>query len=100
MSEMLKKMMEDAYKWREVERYFTDQLSTEAPNSILTAEKDTHLKGYIFDSLMYRYMMARNAQIELDMIKEGIDYKAASKRAIRDEMRFMEILNEAIGEHD
>ena len=52
-------------------------------------EHKKHLKGYIYDSLVYRYQLAR--------------YKASLKARFnydRDLMRFCEILNEAIGEHD
>lgn len=68
-------------------------------------QENKHLKGYMFDSLMYRYMQARDAQTELQVMlarKEGkcIDIGAYQSRANRDKMRFMEILDEAIGEHD
>ena len=69
---------------------------------------DKHLKGYIFDSLIYRFKdyQARAFQSEV------VDYKykhnaseveareRVKDRHNRDLMRFIEILNEAIGEHD
>ena len=99
MSEMLEKMMQDARNWEAIEKGLKEQLNQ--PVQIVAITKtNIHLKGYIFDSLVYRYMMARNAQTELEIKKEGITYDKAKLRADRDKMRFMQILDEAIGEHD
>lgn len=99
MSEMLKKMMQDARNWKTIEEGLKEQIAQ--PVQIVAVTKaDSHLKGYIYDSLVFRYMMARDAQTELEMKKEGITYERAKSRADRDKMRFMQILNEAIGEHD
>lgn len=81
MSEMLKKMMH-ARNWEAIEK------------------ADSHLKGYIFDSLMFRYMKARDAEAELERITQEIPYETSVNRANRDKRRFMEILDEVIGEHD
>lgn len=62
--------------------------------------KDKHLNGYIFDSLMYRYQLARERQLMWEITKEGIEPKTARDRFNRDLMRFGQILDEAIGEHD
>lgn len=59
-----------------------------------------HLKGYIFDSLMYRYQLARERQLMYEIAKEGVDPKIARERFGRDVMRFGQILDEAMGEHD
>ena len=67
-----------------------------------------HTKGYMYDSLIYRFKdyQARAFQSEV------IDYKyrhntseldargRVRDRHDRDLMRFIDILNEAIGEHD
>lgn len=96
---MLKKMAEDAKNWEAIEAELKEQLNQ--PVQIVAITKaDSHLKGYIYDSLVFRYMMARDAQMELEMKKEGITYERAKSRADRDKMRFMQILDEAIGEHD
>ena len=71
-------------------------------------EHKLHLKGYIYDSLVYRYQLALYKASLKDaqdiMIKEHISQKEAEAKARcnynRDLMRFCEILNEAIGEHD
>lgn len=96
MSEMLKEIIEDAKKWRILEECLEEKTLQLIP----VEQDDKHLKGYIYDSLVYRYMMARNAQTELEIKKEGITYEKAKSRADRDKMRFMQILDEAIGEHD
>ena len=57
-----------------------------------------HLNGYIYDSLVYRYIRAREAMAQLERERDhSID---SFKQARRDIMRFCQILNEAIGEHD
>lgn len=66
-------------------------------------EKDihqTHLKGYIFDSLVYRYQLALYKAILYDHKDEPIrseDFQCVYDRNLS---RFIEILNEAMGEHD
>jgi hypothetical protein len=99
MSESLKKMLQDARNWQNVEE---ELKKLNEPLVALTAitQSGIHLKGYIFDSLAYRYIVARNAAMELDILREGISYEKALSRATRDKVRFFEILREAIGEHD
>lgn len=71
-------------------------------------EHEKHLKGYIFDSLVYRYQLALYKASLKDtediMMEKCISRKDAEAKARRnynrDLMRFCEILNEAIGEHD
>lgn len=95
MNEMLERMEQDAKNWEAMEK----RLQEELKQPIIPAT-DSHLKGYIFDSLVFRYITARDAQAELEIRKEGITYETAKSRAGRDKMRFIQILNEAIGEHD
>jgi hypothetical protein len=99
MSEMLKKMMQDARNWKTIEEGLKEQV-TQPIEIVAITKTNVHLKGYIYDSLVFRYMKARDAEAELEMKKEGITYEKAKSRADRDKMRFMQILNEAIGEHD
>ena len=71
-------------------------------------ERKKHLKGYMYDSLVYRYQLALYKASLKDMediaIREGISRKEAEAKARcnynRDLMRFCQILDEAIGEHD
>jgi hypothetical protein len=62
-------------------------------------KNNPHYKGYIYDSLVYRYMRAREAMARLE-IREGASPTTAFNEMRRDNMRFSEILNEVIGEHD
>lgn len=66
-----------------------------------------HMNGYAFDSLVYRYQMARYQATLLEeqqLIYKGKTKPEARERAMnnykRDCMRFIEILNEVIKEHD
>ena len=70
-------------------------------------EYNKHMKGYMFDSLVYRFKdyQSRVFHMEvLDLKNEGrteLDARiTVGERHNRDLMRFIEILNEAIGEHD
>lgn len=97
MNEQQIRMEQDAKNWEAMEKGLREELK----QPIISVRKtDSHLKGYIFDSLVFRYITARDAQAELEIKKEGITYETAKSRANRDKMRFIEILNEAIGEHD
>lgn len=66
-------------------------------------EELKRIKGYGYDSLALRYQKARYdlAQYEskADM-RAGKDPEKAFKRAERDFMRFLQILDDLIGEHD
>lgn len=62
--------------------------------------EDKHLNGYIFDSLMYRYQLARECQLMWEIIKENTNPETARHSYGRDVTRFREILEEAMGEHD
>ena len=61
---------------------------------------EKHLKGYIFDSLVYRYQLARFTQADYEAKAKGESIQESRNRAVRDTMRFVQILDEAIGEHD
>ena len=70
-------------------------------------EGNKHLKGYIFDSLVFRFKEAlergTNVRVQklIDLGKtKGEAIIKATKENQRDEMRFIQILDEAIGEHD
>jgi len=65
------------------------------------------LKGYQFDSLVYRYIRAREQMAEYEYLRdrhgntsEHRDWTIYRERANRDIIRFVQILNEAIGEHE
>lgn len=69
-----------------------------------TKEEKKHLNGYMFDSLVYRYRLARQKALEYDLqacrrTQRG-DEACLRHEADRDVMRFIEILDEVIGERD
>lgn len=67
-----------------------------------------HMKGYIFDSLIYRYKIALEDTVVTRAERYQQDKLCSKKEAEmyvrnlnnRDLMRFVQILDEAIGEHD
>ena len=61
---------------------------------------EKHLKGYMYDSLIYRYQLARFSQADYEARAKGENVQKSRDRAVRDIMRFIQILDEAIGEHD
>ena len=70
-------------------------------------EHEKHLKGYMYDSLVYRYQLAlykASLKDAEDFCLKGMSRGEAEKSARinmnRDLMRFCQILSEAIGEHD
>ena len=66
-------------------------------------EKQKHLKGYMYDSLVYRYIRARERMAEWERINDGknaVSKDLYTHRANRDIVKFCQILDEAIGEHD
>lgn len=81
----LKKMMTKAQKFDDISESMQDM--------------EKHTNGYIFDSLVYRYQIARYKAMHID-IKEGKSLSVAKSLYDRDVMRFIQILDEAIGEHD
>lgn len=62
-------------------------------------ENDKHLNGYMFDSLVYRYQLVRQ---ELAKYKAcyGLNWSLEQENrcANRDIMRFVQILDELVGE--
>lgn len=61
------------------------------------------LNGYIFDSLMYRYIRAREQMAEYEFIRDSSkqhDREHFYKQAKRDIIRFAQILDDVIKEHD
>ena len=66
------------------------------------------MKGYMFDSLVYRFRVYQEKafQMEVNDLKAQRNLPEIDARIIikdrheRDLMHFIEILNEAIGEHD
>ena len=65
------------------------------------------LKGYQYDSLVYRYIRAREQMAEYEYLRDTesnvsnhTGWAIYRQRANHDIMRFVQILDEAIGEHE
>ena len=83
------------------------ELNEEIYNMIIE-NNNKHFKGYLYDSLVYRFKDYQERAFPLEVM----DYKYKNNvseidarmkvrdRYDRDLMRFIDILNEAIGEHD
>lgn len=68
---------------------------------ITVKDIEKKIKGYGYDSLCLRYNIARDAQARYEMTNIYRDNpKRAMDIAERDKLRFYEILNDLIGEHD
>ena len=72
---------------------------------VATEEDEKKLKGYQYDSLVFRYIIARKQMAEYEKLKFKGDCSPKEnnfydKQANRDIMRFCQILNEVIGEHE
>lgn len=69
---------------------------------------EQHMKGFMFDSLVYRfkdYQAKAFIAEKMDLMKgkgysEPKAHEIVLRRHERDLMRFIQILDEAIGEHD
>lgn len=68
---------------------------------LFTKEDEKKLKGYQYDSLVYRYIRAREAMAELEWTRSHkLEKSQYYDMAKRDIIRFCEILDETIGEHE
>ena len=82
----------------------------EIPLEPIDNNNEKHLKGYMFDSLVYRYQLALEQRVET-LAKQYIcsgkyNNKTEAEAYVRqyenkrDLMAFIRILDEAIGDHD
>ena len=72
-----------------------------------TEDDEKKLKGYQYDSLIYRYIRAREQMAEYEYLRDRqsnisnhTEWTVYRQRANSDIMRFMQILEEVIGEHE
>jgi len=85
-----------------------DIKKVELNNNGIKFTLNTKEKEYLYDSLCYRYIRAREQMAEYEYLRDcqsrksniNRDWVTYRERANRDIARFCEILNEAIGEHD
>lgn len=81
------------------------ELVKEVENKMLENKK--HSNGYAYDSLVYRYQLARYKACEVEIrdlqiknISRAEAEARAHKEAKRDILRFCEILDDVMEEHD
>jgi hypothetical protein len=62
-------------------------------------ENNKHLNGYMFDSLVYRYQLARQELAKyVAYYNSNRSLEQENRNANRDIMRFVQILDELVGE--
>ena len=62
-------------------------------------KNDKHLNGYMFDSLVYRYQLARQELAKyIAYYNTNRPLEQENRNANRDIMRFVQILDELVGE--
>ena len=70
-------------------------------NMMIDTTNEKKLKGYQYDSLVYRYIRAREHMAEYEWARDRAhDRDWYFKQANRDIMRFCQILDEVIGERE
>lgn len=73
-----------------------------------SVEYGAHMKGFMFDSLIFRFKEYQAKAFQSEVIDTKYKYSCSEiearnkvqERHNRDLMRFIDILHEAIGEHD
>ena len=76
----------------------TDKLVLDMVREAPEIENDKHLNGYIFDSLVYRYQLARQELAKYIVHYSNRSLESENMSANRDIMRFVQILDELVGE--
>lgn len=71
---------------------------------VIDPSDEKKLKGYQYDSLMYRYIRAREKMADLEYLEDRCNGQKSkdyyNQQARRDIMRFSQILDEVMGEHE
>ena len=97
----IQKTIQEKYPYIDVHSW--DEENKDIAAAQIRMLQSVRLKGYAFDSLVLRYEKARDAQMRYEQIEErkkGGDGSRAKSRADRDKMRFIQILDDVIGDHD
>ena len=97
----IQKTIQEKYPYINVRSWDEENKDTAAAQERML--QMVRLKGYAFDSLVFRYEKARDEQMRYEQIEErkkGGDGSRAKSRADRDKMRFIQILDDVIGDHD
>ena len=76
-----------------------EKLSESDESNKLTNEQKKHLNGYMFDRLVYRYQLARQELAKyISYYNSNRPLEQENRNANRDIMRFVQILDELVGE--
>ena len=97
----IQKTIQEKYPYVDVLNWDEENKDTAAAQVRML--QSVRLKGYAFDSLVFRYEKARDEQMRYEQIEErkkGGDGSRAKSRAERDKLRFIQILDDVIGDHD
>lgn len=95
----MRKIDGDALYIKLLEADVTDKLILDMVREAPEIENDKHLNGYMFDSLVYRYQVARRELAKyITCYGRNRSLEQENMSANRDIMRFVQILDELVGE--
>ena len=95
----MRKIDGDALYIKLLEADVTDKLVLDMVREAPEIENDKHLNGYMFDSLVYRYQLARQELAKyIAYYNSNRPLEQENRNANRDIMRFVQILDELVGE--
>jgi hypothetical protein len=95
----MRKIDGDALYIKLLEADVTDKLILDMVREAPEIENNKHLNGYMFDSLVYRYQLARQELAKyITCYGRNRSLEQENRNANRDIMRFVQILDELVGE--
>ena len=95
----MRKIDGDALYIKLLEADVTDKLVLDMVREAPEIENNNHLNGYMFDSLVYRYQLARQELAKyISYYNSNRPLEQENRNTNRDIMRFVQILDELVGE--
>jgi hypothetical protein len=95
----MRKIDGDALYIKLLEADVTDKLVLDMVREAPEIENNKHLNGYMFDSLVYRYQLARQELAKyIAYYNSNRPLEQENRNANRDIMKFVQILDELVGE--
>ena len=95
----MRKIDGDALYIKLLEADVTDKLVLDMVREAPEIENNKHLNGYMFDSLVYRYQLTRQELAKyISYYNSNRPLEQENRNANRDIMRFVQILDELVGE--
>ena len=95
----MRKIDGDALYIKLLEADVTDKLVLDMVREAPEIENNKHLNGYMFDSLVYRYQLARQELAKyISYYNSNRPLEQENRNTNRDIMRFVQILDELVGE--